>query len=166
MIVGPRPTSPVPSFVTVIGQWNADEAEDADERGGSALQGLTRGLSRATPSDFSPSGFPAFPRAAGLSTMALQDFLGLSVLFCEFRLVRVPCLGLTTAASRRLAERGSGWYLFGIRKNPLSREKRGGNRDAPPTALSGPVVHLVAHDREFRCVVGDGRRGGDPEWLV
>ena len=32
-----------------------------------------------------------------LSTMALQDFLGLSVLAREFRLVRVPCLVLTTA---------------------------------------------------------------------
>ena len=33
---GPHPTSPVPSSVTVMVPWNADEADDADERGGSA----------------------------------------------------------------------------------------------------------------------------------
>ncbi len=32
LIVGLRPRLPVPSSVTVIVQWNADEAEDADER--------------------------------------------------------------------------------------------------------------------------------------
>ena len=37
--------------------------------------------------------------AMGLSAMALQDLLGLSVLVRELRLVRVPCLDLTTAAS-------------------------------------------------------------------
>ena len=36
-----------------------------------------------------------------LPTMALQDFLGLSVLVREFRLVRVPSLALTTAASAK-----------------------------------------------------------------
>ena len=36
-----------------------------------------------------------------LSTMALLSLLGLSVLVREFRLVRVPCLDLTTAASVR-----------------------------------------------------------------
>ena len=34
-----------------------------------------------------------------LATKALQDLLGLSVLVREFRLVRVPCLALMTAAS-------------------------------------------------------------------
>ena len=36
-----------------------------------------------------------------LSTIAFQDLLGLSVLVREFRLVRVPCLALTTAASAK-----------------------------------------------------------------
>ena len=47
-----------------------------------------------------------------LSTTAIQDFLHLSVPVREFRLVRVPCLALTTAASDRGRDprrrRGSG----------------------------------------------------------
>ncbi len=41
-----RGTNDRRTTVAVMVQWNADEADDADERGGAALQGLTRGLSR------------------------------------------------------------------------------------------------------------------------
>ena len=40
-----------------------------------------------------------------LATMAFQDVLGLSVLIRAFRLVRVPCLALTTTASANFSAR-------------------------------------------------------------